>query len=177
MLSDSGSVLPHLYWITGLSASGKTTLAEALQTALQQQGRQVIVLDGDNLRKGLCSDLELSEADRKENIRRAGEVSCLLLENNISVICALISPYRQQRQAVRDRVPAAQFSEIYLAPALETCISRDPKGLYAKALAGEIKGMTGLDAPYQVPGQPEFQFDTEVMSIMDMIAEILPCRS
>lgn len=173
MLSDSGSVFPHLYWITGLSASGKTTLAEALQAALQQQGRQVIVLDGDNLRQGLCSDLGLSEGDRKENIRRAGEVARLLLENNISVICALISPYRQQRQAIRESVPAEQFSEIYLAPALETCIDRDPKGLYAKALAGEIKGMTGLDAPYQVPEQPEFQFDTAVISVERMVSQIL----
>lgn len=172
MLSDSGSVFPHLYWITGLSASGKTTLAEALQAALQQQGRQVIVLDGDNLRKGLCSDLGLSEADRKENIRRVGEVACLLLENNISVICALISPYRQQRQAIRDSVPVKQFSEIYLAPALEVCIDRDPKGLYAKALAGNIKGMTGLDAPYQEPEQPDYQFDTDIVSVQDMIAKL-----
>ena len=173
MLSGSGSALSHLYWITGLSASGKTTLAEALQTALQQQGRQVIVLDGDNLRQGLCSDLGLSEEDRKENIRRAGEVARLLLENNVSVICALISPYRQQRQAIRESVPAEQFSEIYLAPALEVCINRDPKGLYAKALTGEIKDMTGLDAPYQIPEQPEFQFDTAVISVEKMVSQIL----
>lgn len=176
MSIHGGTVFPHLYWITGLSASGKTTLAQALQAALQQQEQQVIVLDGDNLRQGLCADLGLSEEDRKENIRRAGEVARLLLENNISVICALISPYRQQRQAIRDSIPAAQFSEVYLAPAIETCISRDPKGLYAKALAGEIKGMTGLDAPYQVPEQPEFKFDTEVVSVEDMVTELLAVK-
>ncbi len=96
----------------------------------------------------------------------------MLLENNISVICALISPYRQQRQAIRDSVPVKQFSEIYLAPVLEVCIDRDPKGLYAKALAGNIKGMTGLDAPYQEPEQPDYQFDTDIVSVQDMIAKL-----
>lgn len=176
MLHEKELNSPHLFWITGLSASGKTTLANALHRALVSQNKTSVVLDGDNLRQGLCSDLGLSENDRKENIRRAGEVARLLLSNGITVICALISPYEKDRSRVRQSIPDQQFSEIYLSPPLETCINRDPKGLYAKSLLGEISGMTGIDSPYEPPLKPEFQFDTSKISVLDMVAQILDCK-
>ncbi|MBB1485525.1 adenylyl-sulfate kinase [Oceanospirillum sp. D5] len=150
----------RVYWLTGLSASGKSALATALKTQLTQSGVPAVVLDGDHLRDSLCSDLSLSEQDRKENIRRTGEVARLLQQNGIHAICALISPYRADRNAVRQRIPDGQFIEVYLSTPLKTCIRRDPKGLYQKALNGQIKGMTGIDAPYEAPEAPEFCFDT-----------------
>ncbi|OPX56351.1 adenylylsulfate kinase [Oceanospirillum multiglobuliferum] len=173
MINNRKLNLPCLFWITGLPASGKTTLAQALYLSLLEREETVIVLDGDNLRQGLCSDLGLNEADRKENIRRAGEVARLLINNNITVICALISPYQKERDNIRNSIPKDQFAEIYLAPSLETCISRDPKGLYAKALEGKISGMTGIDAPYEAPIKPEFQFDTATISVPRMVNTIL----
>lgn len=150
----------RVYWLTGLSASGKTTLANELKKQLHQQNQQSVILDGDEIRQGLCSDLALSQRDRKENIRRTGEVARLLQQNGINAICSLISPYRSDRDNVRKRIPENYFIEIYLATPLETCIQRDPKGLYKKALQGEIKGMTGVDAPYEAPENPEYHLDT-----------------
>jgi len=176
MLHEKELNSPHLFWITGLSASGKTTLANALHQALIYQNKTSVILDGDYLRQGLCSDLGLSENDRKENIRRAGEVARLLLSNGITVICALISPYEKDRNWVRQSIPDHQFSEIYLSPPLEICINRDPKGLYAKSFSGEISGMTGIDSPYEPPLKPEFQFDTSRIGVSGMVAQILDCN-
>jgi len=163
----------RLFWITGLSASGKTTLAYALADKLSTHNIPVAVLDGDELRQGLCADLGLSETDRHENIRRAGEAARLLLNADVTVICALISPYQAARQQVRARFPEGKFTEIYLAPPLQTCIDRDPKGLYQKALRGEIQGMTGIDAPYEVPDNPEYSFDTSKLSVQQIITAVL----
>ncbi len=163
----------QIFWITGLSASGKSTLAQALAATLRVHSTPVAVLDGDELRQGLCADLGLSEADRHENVRRAGEAARLMLNAGLTVICALISPYRAGREQLRSRFPDGSFTEIYLSPPLQTCIDRDPKGLYKKALTGQIQGMTGLDAPYEAPQNPEFNFDTSQLSVQQIITTVL----
>ena len=164
---------PYCFWITGLSGSGKSTLAQALAQALRANGIASVVLDGDELRRGLCSDLGLSDADRKENIRRAGEVARLMYDAGLVVICAFISPFAADRERARGVFPAGRFAEVYLSTPLETCIQRDPKGLYAKARAGAISGLTGWDAPYEVPPAPAFVFDTGRRAIGEMITELL----
>lgn len=164
---------PTVYWITGLSAAGKTTLAYALADRLSVRNIPTAVLDGDELRKGLCADLGLSDNDRRENIRRTGEAARLMFNAGLTVICALISPFQQDREQVRARFPDGKFVEVYLAPPLRTCIERDPKGLYKKALDGQIQGMTGLDAPYEAPGSPEFEFDTSQSDVQQIVTAIL----
>ena len=160
---------PQIYWITGLPASGKTTLAQALVKALHAGGRHAYLLDGDELRQGLCADLGMSQADRRENIRRAGEVARLLARAGVTVVCAFISPYAADRRQVRALFAPGQFIEIHLSTALEECVRRDPKGLYARAKAGEIHGLTGWDAPYEPPLTPEFRFDTQAVDILQMM--------
>lgn len=171
------ATLPTIYWITGLPAAGKTTLAHALVQALQQQGLAACLLDGDELRKGLCSDLGLSEADRTENIRRAGEVARLMAQAGLSVACAFVSPFEADRQRVRALFAPGQFVEVFLSTAVQECARRDPKGLYAKARAGQIKGLTGWDGPYERPASPEFALDTEVLATADMVRAILTPRA
>ena len=148
-----------ILWLTGLSGSGKSTLAIALEEELFRRGHQVYVLDGDNVRHGLCADLGFSPADRKENIRRIGELAQILADAGLIVVTAFISPYRSDRDDVRARA-GALFHEVHVSAPIEVCERRDPKGLYRKARAGEIKDFTGVSAPYEPPLTPELTVDT-----------------
>lgn len=161
--------LPHVFWLTGLPASGKTTLARTLEADFQEQGLRVACLDGDELRRGLCADLGMDEAGRSENIRRAGEVARLMHAAGLTVICAFVSPFMVDRQRVRDLFRPGEFTEIHLSTPLDECIHRDPKGLYARARRGEISGLTGWDAPYEAPESAEFTFDTRQLAPADMV--------
>ena len=160
-------------WLTGLSGSGKSTLAIELERELFNLGRHACVLDGDNLRHGLCSDLGFSHDDRKENIRRAGAVARLFADAGMICITAFISPYRSDRELARKFAPPGRFLEVYLNAPLEVCEQRDPKGLYAKARRGEIKEFTGISAPYEVPLKPELELRTDRCSVGECIAAIL----
>lgn len=165
-------------WLTGLSGSGKSTIAVALEKALVDRGVPAYRLDGDNVRHGLCKDLGFSAADRAENIRRVGEVCRLMADAGVVVIAAFISPYRADRAMVRamhegDREGAIPFLEVFVDTALAMCEQRDPKGLYKKARAGEIKGMTGIDDPYEAPEQAEVRADAGVMGVEACVAAIL----
>ena len=149
-------------WLTGLSGAGKSTIADALKTRLESQGQQVQVLDGDLVRAGLCAGLGFSREDRDENIRRIAVVADLLSRNGVIVIVAAISPYEQARRNARALVEEhGPFVEVYVKTSLEECARRDVNGLYAKAFAGEIKGFTGVDDPYETPSDPELVLDTE----------------
>ena len=143
--------LGHVAWITGLSGAGKTTIAFALNQELINAGRRSVVLDGDMLRRGLCSDLGFSPEDRRENIRRVGEVANLLARSGTICICAFISPYRHERNLARSVAPRGSFLEINLSTLLEICEGRDTKGLYAKDRAGKIIEFTGISSPYEPP--------------------------
>lgn len=142
-------------WLTGLSASGKSTIAHFLEKDLHQRGCSTYVLDGDNVRHGLCADLTFSPEDRAENIRRIGEMVKLFVDAGIIVLTAFISPYRKDRQRVRSLLKEGQFLEIYIECPIEVCAARDQKGIYAKAKAGKIKEFTGISAPYEPPEKPE----------------------
>jgi bifunctional enzyme CysN/CysC len=146
---------PAILWFTGLSGAGKSTIANIVEQRLHASGYHTMLLDGDNIRHGLCRDLGFTEADRVENIRRAGEVAKLMTECGLIVLCSFISPYRGEREAVRNLVPGGEFIEIFVDTPIDECIRRDPKGLYAKAKAGTIKNFTGFDAPYEPPLSPE----------------------
>ncbi|WP_338884569.1 MULTISPECIES: adenylyl-sulfate kinase [Xenorhabdus] len=145
----------RVIWFTGLSGSGKSTLAGALEQALFAQGIKTYLLDGDNVRHGLCSDLGFSEIDRQENIRRVGEVAKLMVDAGLVVLTAFISPHRAERQKIRELMEEGRFIEVYVDTPLEICEARDPKGLYKKARAGELRNFTGIDAAYEAPEQPE----------------------
>jgi adenylyl-sulfate kinase len=160
-------------WLTGLSAAGKSTISTELERELFTQGKHAWVLDGDNIRHGLCSDLGFSPEDRKENIRRIGEVAKLFAEAGFVCITAFISPYRSDRDLARRIAPEGKFVEVYLNVPLEVCEKRDPKGLYAKARAGEIKEFTGISAPYEPPTKPELELRTDKLSLPECVAEIL----
>jgi bifunctional enzyme CysN/CysC len=146
---------PAIVWLTGLSGSGKSTIANLIERQLNAAGHHTMMLDGDNLRHGLNRDLGFTETDRVENIRRVGEVAKLLTEAGIIVLCSFISPYLAEREMVRRLVPDGDFMEVFVDTPIEECMRRDPKGLYAKAKAGEIKNFTGIDAPYGPPEAPE----------------------
>ena len=160
-------------WLTGLSAAGKSTVAAELERELFVQGKHAYVLDGDNMRHGLCSDLAFSPADRKENIRRIGEVAKLFADAGFICITAFISPYRSDRELARRIAPEGRFIEVYLNAPLEVCEQRDPKGLYAKARAGTIKDFTGISAPYEPPRSPEVELRTDRMSVGECVATIV----
>ncbi|WP_426982665.1 adenylyl-sulfate kinase [Bacillus cabrialesii] len=149
-----------ILWLTGLSGSGKSTIANAAARELFEQGYQVLVLDGDNIRHGLNKDLGFSDEDRKENIRRIGEVAKLFVQQGTIVITAFISPFREDREQVRQLVEAGEFNEIYIKCDLDICEQRDPKGLYKKARNGEIPFFTGIDSPYEEPEAPELVLDS-----------------
>ncbi|KUP33492.1 MULTISPECIES: adenylyl-sulfate kinase [Bacillus] len=149
-----------ILWLTGLSGSGKSTIANAAARELFELGYQVIVLDGDNIRHGLNKDLGFSDKDRKENIRRIGEVAKLFVQQGTIVITAFISPFREDRDQVRQLVEAGEFNEVYIKCDLDICEQRDPKGLYKKARNGEIPFFTGIDSPYEEPEAPELVLDS-----------------
>jgi bifunctional enzyme CysN/CysC len=151
---------PAILWFTGLSGAGKSTIANIVEQRLHTAGHHTMLLDGDNVRHGLCRDLGFTEADRVENIRRAGEVAKLMTECGLIVICSFISPYHAEREMVRNLVPVGEFIEVFVDTPIAECIRRDPKGLYAKAQAGTIKNFTGFDAPYEAPQAPEIQLQT-----------------
>jgi bifunctional enzyme CysN/CysC len=153
-------------WLTGLSGSGKSTIAYAVEAELVSGGRAAYVLDGDNVRHGLNADLGFSAEDRSENVRRVGEVARLMADAGLVVLVPLISPYAGDRQAARraHEVAGIRFIEVFVDAPLEVCEKRDPKGLYARARAGEISGMTGIDDPYEAPERPELTIDTSSIS-------------
>ncbi len=156
---------PCLLWFTGLSGSGKSTIANALDVALHTRGYHTFLLDGDNVRHGLCKDLGFSDDDREENIRRVGEVCKLFADAGLIVMSAFISPFTSDRRLVRKLFPAGEFIEVYMDTPLATCEERDPKGLYQKARSGEIRHFTGIDSPYEVPAHPEIRLDTSRHSV------------
>ena len=160
-------------WFTGLSGSGKSTLANSVEGRLYKLGCRTFVLDGDNVRHGLSSDLSFSDDDRKENIRRIGETAKLMMEAGIITMTAFISPFKKDRSLVRKLLPKGDFIEIYCKANLETCESRDVKGLYGRARAGEIKNYTGIDSPYEAPENPELVVNTESESLEESVAKVI----
>ena len=170
---------PLVVWFTGLSGSGKSTLAHAAEEALFVKGCYTYILDGDNMRHGLNSDLGFSEEDRRENIRRIGEVAKLFVDAGIIVLAAFISPYREDRDRVRALFEPAEFIEVYVKCDLGTCESRDPKGLYRKARAGQLPQFTGIDSPYEEPQSPEMAIDTSRLTVEESVAAVvafIECR-
>ena len=160
-------------WFTGLSGSGKSTLAHALEENLFQKGCRTFVLDGDNVRHGLNSNLDFSESGRTENIRRISEVSKLMLESGLIVLTAFISPFNKDRNKARELISNNDFIEIYCNASLQTCESRDVKGLYKLARAGKIKNYTGIDSPYEVPENPELEINTDYQSLDESVSDIV----
>lgn len=161
-----------LLWFTGLSGSGKSTIANAVEEELYKEGRFTYLLDGDNLRFGLNGDLGFSLEDRDENIRRIGEVGKLFLDSGAITLCTFVSPTREMREKARETV-GRDFIEIYVKCDIETCKSRDPKGLYKKALAGEILDFTGIDSPYEEPENPEIVLQTDKYSVEELAKKVL----
>ena len=162
----------HVLWFTGLSGSGKSTIASAVERELHQQGIRTFILDGDNVRTGLNSDLDFSAASREENIRRIAHVSALMKDAGLVVLSAFVSPYQKDRDFVRECTQGL-FSEIFISTPLEVCEQRDVKGLYAKARAGEISNFTGISAPFEAPGNPELDVPTHQMSIEEAAAMVV----
>lgn len=160
-------------WFTGLSACGKSTIANTVDHKLHEMGIHTFVLDGDNVRMGLNKNLGFSAEDRAENIRRIGEVAKLFSDSGLFVLTAFISPYRADRDAVRELLGQGEFIEILVDASLETCEARDPKGLYKKARAGEIKGFTGIDDPYEAPEKPELVLDSNSKGIDELADETI----
>ena len=174
--SDRNTLNNHksgLVWFTGLSASGKSTIAHAVEKELHDRGIRTYVLDGDNVRHGLNSNLGFSPEDRKENIRRIGEVAKLMADAGIVVFTAFISPYREDRDSVRKLFEGDTFIEVFVKCPLEECERRDPKGLYKKARAGIIKNYTGISSPYEEPLAPELVVDTEHLTIEESVNQVI----
>ena len=169
LLGQKGMVI----WLTGLSGSGKSTLAKAVEKELHQQGRLVKLLDGDNVRAGLCGDLGFSAEDRKENIRRVAEVAKLFMDSGIITICSFISPTREIRALAADIVGKEFFKEVYVSADLTVCEERDVKGLYQKARAGEILNFTGIDAPYEEPETPSFVVQTGSQTVAESREDLI----
>jgi adenylylsulfate kinase len=169
-LNDHRSVV---LWFTGLSGSGKSTLAHSLEEKLFQRGCRTFVLDGDNVRHGLNSNLDFSDASRTENIRRISEVSKLMLESGLIVMTAFISPFKKDRYEAKKLISNNDFIEIYCKATLEICEARDVKGLYKRARAGEIKNYTGIDSPYEEPENPDLIVDTDNETLEDSVSKIL----
>ena len=164
---------PLVIWMTGISASGKSTIADALDMALQARGRLTCIIDGDSVRSGLCRDLGFTDSDRDENIRRVAEVARLMLDAGLVVIVALISPSAASRHYARAIIGNEHFVEVHVDAPLETAEKRDPKGLYKKARLGLIKHFTGIDSDYDVPIFPEVHVDTQTLSVEQSVATIL----
>jgi len=166
---------PCILWFTGFSGSGKSTIANAVELRLAELNQHSYLLDGDNVRHGLNKDLTFSDADRIENIRRIGELAKLFVDAGLIVCTAFISPFRSERQMVRDLVEKGEFIEVFMNTPLSTCEERDPKGLYKKARAGEIKNFTGIDSGYEPPESPEIRLDTSTMSIDECADAVIAC--
>ena len=169
LLGQQGCVL----WLTGLSGSGKSTIARLVEKKLVDQGRLAYVLDGDNVRHGLCGDLGFSPEDRDENIRRIGEVAALFAYAGVITLAAFISPYKKGRDLARNAAPDGRFLEVHIATPIGDCEERDPKGLYKKAREGKILDFTGVNAPYEVPESPEITIDTARMNQDECVELIL----
>ncbi|CAN5531244.1 adenylyl-sulfate kinase [soil metagenome] len=164
---------PIIIWLTGLSGSGKSTIADRLEQDLHQKGYKTYLLDGDNIRHGLNKNIDFTEEGRKENIRRIGEVAKLFLDAGIIVITAFISPFRDDRDQVRKLVPEGSFLEVFVDCPLEVCEQRDVKGLYAKARRGEIPNFTGISSPFEVPLLPEITVHTNIDALENCVNQIL----
>lgn len=190
-MTKSNHIIPHLHkitkqyrqkayqqksfilWFTGLSGSGKSTLAGKVEEYLFEMGHKTYILDGDNIRTGLSSNLSFSEEDRKENIRRIGEVAKLFVDAGIIVLTAFISPFVADRKMIRDIVEENEFVEIFVNCPLETCEQRDVKGLYQKARNGEIKNFTGINSPFEPPTHPEIEIKTDELNVDESVKKIL----
>ena len=164
---------PCVLWFTGLSGSGKSTIANALEQTLFLRGHHSYLLDGDNVRHGLNKDLDFTDAGRVENIRRIGEVSKLFVDAGLIVLTAFISPFRSDRRMVRSILGDGEFVEIYVSTPIEVCEARDPKGLYARARTGAIKHFTGVSSPYEAPEQPEIVLDTSTLAVQECVDQIV----
>jgi len=164
---------PCVLWFTGLSGAGKSTIADALECRLHQMGFLSYLLDGDNVRHGLCRDLGFSDADRVENIRRIAEVARLFVDGGVMVLTAFISPFRSDRAAARALLEPGEFVEIFVDTPLAECERRDPKGLYRRARAGEIHHFTGIDSPYEPPLHPEIHLDTAVLDVAQCVELVI----
>ncbi|GCE64950.1 adenylyl-sulfate kinase [cyanobiont of Ornithocercus magnificus] len=162
-----------IVWFTGLSGSGKSTIANMVGAALHTEGLATYILDGDNIRHGLCRDLGFSDSDREENIRRIGEVAKLFVDAGVIVLTAFVSPFRSDRERVRMLVDDGDFLEVHCAADLNICEQRDPKGLYAKARAGLIEDFTGISSPYEIPEAPELSLDTGSRGLSDCVDDVL----
>jgi adenylylsulfate kinase len=160
-------------WFTGLSGSGKSTLAHAVEEQLHQNGLNTFVLDGDNMRHGLCNDLGFSNTDRKENIRRISETAKLLLEAGVITLTAFISPFKAERATARNLMPHGDFIEIHCFCPLTVCEQRDVKGLYKKARLGEIKDFTGISSPYEEPDNPDLKLDTSQLTLEESVQKVI----
>lgn len=164
---------PVVLWFTGLSGAGKSTVAGALETELLRLGHHTYLLDGDNVRHGLCRDLGFSQQDRRENIRRVGELAKLMADAGLIVLSAFISPHREERALVKSLLPEGEFLEVFVDASLEVCESRDPKGLYKKARAGEIANFTGIDSEYEQPIDPDIHLQASEKSVALLVADCL----
>lgn len=164
---------PLVIWFTGLSGSGKSTIAGALEQILTRQGYHTYLLDGDNMRHGLCRDLGFDDAGRQENIRRVGEVAKLMADAGLITLAAFISPFRVDRRLVREILPEGEFIEVFVDTPLEVCRERDPKGLYARVARGEIKKFTGIDSPYEAPQNPEVHIHADRVSVSEAVNQLL----
>jgi len=164
---------PCVVWFTGLSGSGKSTIANALEKRLHAMGRHTYLLDGDNVRHGLNRDLGFTPEDRVENIRRIAEVARLMTDAGLIVLTAFISPYRAEREMARSLMPAGEFVEVFVDTALDVAEARDPKGLYRKARRGELKNFTGIDAPYERPEQPDLRLDTAAVTVAQAVEALV----
>lgn len=162
-----------ILWFTGLSGAGKSTLAHAVEDKLHEMGCRTFVVDGDNVRHGLCADLGFSDQDREENIRRVGEVAKLFNEAGVITLTAFISPFRSDRDRVRQLVPDGDFIEVYCHATLEVCEERDVKGLYKRARAGEIANFTGISSPYEAPENPEVSVETGSKPLNECVAQVI----
>lgn len=160
-------------WFTGLSGSGKSTLAHALEEKLHQMGCRTIVLDGDNIRHGLCKDLDFSDKGRKENIRRISEVAKLFVESGVITLTAFISPFKEDRGKVRDLLDSGDFIEVYVKCPISICKKRDIKGMYKKAQENKIKNFTGVDSPYEAPENPDLIIDTDRETLNESVDKVI----
>ena len=163
---------PLAIWLTGLSGSGKSTIADALEQKLLSERIHTYILDGDNMRNGICSDLNFSNEDRKENIRRAGEIAKLFVDAGTVVITSFISPFEEDRAKAKQTIGADYFLEVYINTSLAICEERDPKGLYKKVRAGEILNFTGISSPYEAPKQADLEIRTETESVNEAVEKI-----